>query len=255
MSEAGNRPVGDRRGAGFDGAGSDGAGFDVDGTRVSFGGASADHGDLLESYAAVLRSVRKAGTGGALQLRVHDLRALASAVGADGHDVEIRIRALLGCTAAEARSIHKELIRRRLLQPVAALAVGTAIIWGPAAAAQGDRPRLGPGVGSTSPAAATTAEMGPETQMTAPDNIGAPTPTTTTSAAAEIMTPAALPGEQVEPDASTTAAVAPNYTATSPTTAVERSEEQPDVGIPEGETPTIIIQGTSQGIIQGATQG
>jgi hypothetical protein len=218
----------------------------VDGTRVSFGGASADRGDLLESYAAVLRSVRNAGQVGAFRLRTQDLCALASAVGADGHDVEIRIRALLDCTASEARRIHKELVRRRLLQPVAALAVGTAIIWGPAAAAQGDRPRLGPGVGSTSPTAATTVDMGTGPQTTAPENIGSPSPTTT-SAAAEILTPATLPAEPVESDASPTTTVAPSYTATSPATAVERGEDYPDVGIPEGETPTVIIPGTIQG--------
>lgn len=215
-------------------------GLDVDGTKVSFGGRSADRGDLLASYAAVLRAVREARPGAELPLRTEDLEVLATAVGADGHDVEARIRSLLGCTPAEAKRVHRELVKRRLLRPVAMLAVGSAIVWGPAAAASGDRPTLGefqerptetiepalPGI----PLGATTT----------------PLPTTTSpSSTAPMVTPSieptgsaapTLPAEPIPAAAIPAAAIAePN-----PAEAVP-PPSTPDVGIPAGETPTVII--------------
>jgi hypothetical protein len=223
----------------------DRADFEVQGTRVSFGGASADRGDLVESYAAVLGSVRSTRPGDALQLRTDDLQVLALAIGADGHDVEARIRGLLGCTRDEARRIHKELVRRRLLQPVAALAVGTAIIWGPAAAAHSDRPSLGPVIESTTTTASTTAvpqfDVGTGPQMTSPSE--APIPT-----AAVVATQATLPTEQptivpAEPMVgATTTTAATHPVAVTPVEAT-RTDDQADVGIPAGETPTAIIVG------------
>jgi len=223
--------------------------FEVDGTRVSFGGATADRGDLVASYAAVLATVRATRPGDALRLRTDDLEVLALAVGADGHDVEARIRGLLGCTAEEARRIHKELVRRRLLQPVAALAVGTAIIWGPAAAARGDRPHLGSPEPSTTvavtpaptPASAGAASatdvadiadmMGTGPQMTS--DFGS-APTTTVPAAPETTVDAT-------PLATEPEAAQPEVAVDTPVAAEPETAATPDVGILPGEEPTAVV--------------
>ncbi len=214
----------------------------------------------MTSYAAVLRAVRNAKPGQGVQLRQSDLERLALAVGSDGHDVEAKIRALLGCTAVEAKRVHLELVKRRLLRPVAMLAVGTAIVWGPAAAASGDRPTLG----EFQPVESTIAEVetGTGPQMTG----GAPLPgipaeavatittvTPTTVATTSATLPAAdfpdpvLPTIDVPPAVAPVEADAPAVPGAasddSSDPAETRSTDAPDVGIPAGETPTVIIGG------------
>ncbi len=249
MSEAGDTGHHNERRRGSD--------LTVDGTKVSFGGNSADRGDLLASYAAVLRAVRDARPGGEVALRTADLEVLATAVGADGHDVEARIRSLLGCTTAEAKRVHRELVRRRLLRPVAMLAVGSAIVWGPAAAASGDRPTLGefqerptealeptpalPGVpfeATTTLAAATTTLLD---DTPAPDTGAVTSPpeadgeaTTLPGEPIEVEAPPTVPASEPSPPPTTTA---PPIVQDSPPSDVA----QPDVGVPDGEAPTVII--------------
>jgi hypothetical protein len=155
----------DRRGANW---------LHVDRGRISIAGQPVSADAALASYAAVLGAVRGAMPGEPLELRSEDLVVLAATLGTDDRDVENRIRALLGCSRAEARRIHRELIRRRLLRPVAALAVGSLLVWGPAAAARSDRPKLLPAPSTT----ATTA---------------AATTTSTTRAAKAVVAPASTP--------------------------------------------------------------
>jgi hypothetical protein len=222
--------------------------MNVDGTKVSFGGKSVDRGELLASYAAVLRAVRDARPGADLALRTADLEVLATAVGADGHDVEARIRSLLGCTAAEAKRVHRELVKRRLLRPVAMLAVGSAIVWGPAAAASGDRPTLGefqerptelldpspalPGI----PTAPTVISELTTTVPPAPDveELAATPPV---EASGSTLPAEVLPGEEPSLNGPVTSSTTAAPTATPAPSMVA----PPDVGIPDGETPTVII--------------
>jgi hypothetical protein len=131
----------------------------VDGTAVSIGRHRADAGDVPTSFAIVLRAVRGRRSRGANRLRLgnvrdDDLAVLAAALGEGGGTLEARIQALLDCSRTEARVIHRELRRRRLLTPVATMAVGAAVVWGPAAAARGDRPRLEDTATTTTAAAA-----------------------------------------------------------------------------------------------------
>jgi hypothetical protein len=225
-----------------------GDGIEVEGTRVSFGGETADHGCLVTSYAAVLRAVRNTRPGKPLQLRQADLEVLALAVGADDHAVETRIRGLLGCTAAEAKRIHVELVRRHLLRPVAMLAVGTAIVWGPAAAAHGDRPTLGewePRPETTAPTPAPSSGIPMMTnltvQPTAPTQAVAADLGTDPIAADATDAAVELPGAEAQTAATATTVSPPPSTEAAPTTTAAAAT--PDVGIPAGETPTMIIDG------------
>ncbi len=204
----------------------------------------------------VLRAVRNASPGQTLHLRLSDLERLALAVGADGHDVEAKIRALLGCTPAEAKRVHLELVKRRLLRPVAMLAVGTAIVWGPAAAASGDRPTLGEYEPAPIETTVAEVEMGTGPQMTggaplpgipaeAVATITTVTPSTvaTTSAtlpAADFPDPVPSPNEVPPATAPAAAAEARDDTASPGDTG---RADAPDVGIPSGEAPTLIIGG------------
>lgn len=128
----------------------------------------------LASYAAVLSAVRGATRDEPLALRSADLLALAAALDTDDHDVEARIRALLGCSSTEAHRVHRELVRRRLLRPVAALAAGSLLVWGPAAAARSDRPKLLPLPSTTTQATGPTTTSNPGPMDAAPAVASAP---------------------------------------------------------------------------------
>lgn len=213
----------------------------VDGTAVTIAGRSGDDGDLLQSYSNVLRAVRGARPGEPMGLRADDVAALALAIGADGHDVEIRIQALLGCTPAEAKVVHRELLRRRLLTPVAALAVGAAFVMVPAAAAQGDRPTLGP---ETDPQAQTTTSAPPVSASLPGTPGGAATATTVVVSAPsavpaiEMTTTVATYGPHADPLLEVPAATADTTTATT----ADTPTSGPDVGVLPGEDPTIVIE-------------
>lgn len=151
----------------------------VDRGRISMAGQPVSPDTALASYAAVLSAVRGATLGEPLPLRSEDLAVLAAALGTDDSDVETRIRALLGCSPTEARRVHRELVRRRLLRPVAALAAGSLLVWGPAAAARSDRPKLLPTPSTTAPDASATTTSAPIRLAPGPavaDNPNATTP-------------------------------------------------------------------------------
>ena len=220
----------------------------VDGTAVTMAGRHADDGDLLQSYSNVLRAVRGARRGEPMGLRADDVAALALAIGADGHDIEIRIQALLGCTPAEAQIVHRELLRRRLLTPVAALAVGAAFVMVPAAAAQGDRPTLGP---ETDPQAQTSTSAAPTALPGTPATGATPTTLATSTTvvvsapasgpAIEMTTTVATYGPHADPSlevpTATPAPTAPTAPAAPVTTTIA-----PDIGVLPGEDPTIVIE-------------
>jgi hypothetical protein len=202
--------------------------------------ASTAHDDVLAAYVELLRAVRAAEPGKAVALRTNDLEVLAATIGADVDDVEARIVELLRCSAAEARTLHDELRRRMLLVPLAGIALGAAAITGLVADAPGS-------TGATAshaevhaaPVAHTT------TSSTAPVAPSATTPTT--------VVPPATPTTVVPPVTTTTMTPLPPPVTTRPTTVVPAppatapvtaasapGTDDPPVGIPEGETPTIV---------------
>jgi hypothetical protein len=191
VSDLDATPPRDRRGANW---------LHVDRGRISMAGQPVSPDAALASYAAVLGAVRSAMPGEPLELRSEDLVVLAAALGTDDRDVENRIRALLGCSRAEARRVHRELIRRRLLRPVAALAAGSLLVWGPAAAARSDRPKLLPAPSTTATtattaAAATTSTSREATAVVAPASAPESVLPGATPAVAAPAGVAELPGE------------------------------------------------------------
>jgi hypothetical protein len=201
--------------------------------------ASTAHDDVLAAYVELLRAVREAKPGTAVALRTSDLEVLATTIGTEVDDVEARIVELLRCTRTEARTLHDELRRRKLLVPVAGLALGAVAITGVVAAAPGHAPA--PTAVHTAPVAhtTTTTTSTPSTPTTVapePHDTTAPTPTTPTSAAPPVTTTtmAPLPPPVTAPPTTAAPAVPAATAANAP------DVDDPPVGIPEGETPTIV---------------
>src|SRR3954453_8855729 len=86
--------------------------------------------EVLRKYVELVARVRQAQPGEPIALRADDLVALSSAIGQDTEHVEARIVELLGCTPREAHSLHSEMLRRKLVLPVAGFVAGLAIIGG-----------------------------------------------------------------------------------------------------------------------------
>jgi transcriptional regulator with XRE-family HTH domain len=161
--------------------------------------------EVLQKYAHLVQRVRHAQPGEPIALRSDDLVALSRALGHDPEHVEARIVELLGCTHREARSLHAEMLRRKLVVPVAGLVTGLAVITGVgvAAAATTHASSTHP---TTAPAAAA-----PAPTISTPPTTAAPAPVTpTTDAPAPVAAPAPVPP--------TTEAPAPPTTEAAPTT-------------------------------------
>lgn len=94
--------------------------------------------DVLQGYAALLRRLRGARPGEPLPLRAADLAALSGALGGTPEDVERRIVELLGCSREEASQLRAELLRRKVILPVAGLAAGVAMFAAAQAGASDD---------------------------------------------------------------------------------------------------------------------
>jgi transcriptional regulator with XRE-family HTH domain len=97
--------------------------------------------EILTGYVKIVQRVRRSKPGEPLVLRSTDVVALAAVLNADRGDIEERLAELLGCTVGEARALHAELLRRKVLLPVAGLAAGVAAFAGVAHAAQSDDPK------------------------------------------------------------------------------------------------------------------
>jgi transcriptional regulator with XRE-family HTH domain len=208
---------------------------------------SADADEVLGTYIGIISRLRQSEPGEPIALRTADLVALSSALGQDPAHIEARIVELLGCTPREARSLHAELLRRKLVLPVAGLVAGLAVVAGIGVAA------AAPGSSASTPAAPPAATAGPPPSVAA--NQTPPTttivhvpkaePTTTIAAqTAAPATPAATPATTPAPaaPAATPAAPAATTQAAQPA-AVPRPVITPDstpMSIPPNETVTII---------------
>ena len=91
---------------------------------------SDDAEALLGKYVELVSRVRHARPGEPIALRADDVVALSAAIGQDTMHVEARIVELLGCTPYEAKSLHAEMLRRKLVVPVAGLVAGLVIVGG-----------------------------------------------------------------------------------------------------------------------------
>ena len=91
---------------------------------------SSDADELLGQYVEIVSRLRSSQPGQPLALRADDLVALSSALGQHSEHVEARIVELLGCTPFEAHSLHSEMLRRKLVLPLAGLVAGIAMVSG-----------------------------------------------------------------------------------------------------------------------------
>jgi transcriptional regulator with XRE-family HTH domain len=224
--------------------------------RIEVGGtirilASQARDDVLGGYVDLLTALRGAKPGETVPLRHADLEALAYELGRDVDDIEARIVELLRCTREEAAIVHAEL-RRRMLVPVAGVAVGVAAWAGAIVATQHPAPASAPQrsieqaqpVATDTPITPTTATASAATTSTVP------APSTTASTAAPAPSPTTPPPSTAapaptappapSPPSNTAPAPAPTPTAPAEPTPMTTQAPPPDVSIPGGETPTIV---------------
>jgi transcriptional regulator with XRE-family HTH domain len=216
--------------------------IEVDDRRMVVGDEVAaldttDGDEVLGKYVELVSRVRQAPPGEPIALRVDDLVALSIAIGRDTDDVEARIVDLLGCSPREAKSLHAEMLRRKLVLPVAGFVAGLAIVGGVGVASASNPPSPGPAghggevVGRVVPAshdvAAPSTTAAPTTRTEPPVTQAAPPPT------AAPVAPEAPVGEPAEDPAVSGPAADPHA----------RPVITPDttpMGIPPNETVTII---------------
>ncbi len=193
--------------------------------------------EMLGDYVEILRTVRDAKPGEPIPLRAADLEALAAALGENTDDIDARIVELVRCTPEQATLLHHELVRRRVLVPAAGLAIGVAAIAGVAMVAEhpgASRPPL-----QTENVARHTPSAGSAGTPSSTTTPSTTTPSTTPSTAAPATTAPATTAPATATPTTTTPTTAP---ATAPATAAATTPptDDPIVGIPPGETHTII---------------
>jgi transcriptional regulator with XRE-family HTH domain len=240
--------------------------IDVTERRVEVAGTvelaeSEDTDEVLHTYVSIVARLRTSEPGTPIALRADDLVALSSALGQNPDRVEARIVELLGCSPHEAHSLHMEMLRRKLVVPVAGLVAGLAVVTGigmvgmasaspttnqpaPATATARDTrvvtmaAPVAPKPVATSATAAPAPAPAVETPAVAAPAVAAPAPAPATP---ETAAPAA-PEETVAP---AVADVEPVTTpaATPAVTPVKRPVIEPDdtpMSVPANETVTII---------------
>src|SRR5204863_3470841 len=144
---------------------------------------------------------RDTGPGDPLALRTADIVALAGALGRDPEAIEQWIADALGCTRAEARRLHGELLRRKVILPVAGLAAGMAAFAGSAAAVQS--PSSSATHIQAQPVVATTPSTTSPTQPAPTTAKPVPVATTTTTTTTTAAKPAPAPAPAVDTTAPT----------------------------------------------------
>jgi transcriptional regulator with XRE-family HTH domain len=86
-------------------------------------GATGGNDAVLRRYVARIRQERGAAATDRVQLRHDDVEALAVILDLGDSDLQRRLVAIVGITADEARWVGRQLLRRRLLFPVAGVGV------------------------------------------------------------------------------------------------------------------------------------
>jgi transcriptional regulator with XRE-family HTH domain len=192
-----------------------------------------DADDVLAGYVDIVHRLRDTAPGDPLALRNVDIVALAGALGRDHAVIEQRISEVLGCTRAEAGRLHHELLRRKVILPVAGLAAGMAAFAGSAAYAQPSSSASNipaPAITATTTSTTPPARPPRATPPTTVKPVAAPTtPTTNAPAQTDATVP---PSEQ---QAEVPVAVAPP----------QADPNDPPVSVLPGETPITIIIGTA----------
>ena len=208
---------------------------------------STDGDEVLGKYVALVARLRQSQPGEPIALRTDDLVALSNAIGRSTDDVEARIVEVLGCTPREAHSLHAEMLRRKLVLPVAGLVAGLAIVTG-VGVASASNPPSAPTVPSNETAVHQTVPLSHDVPAPTPTTEPVPTtqpalpvlhPTPTTVAPTEEHTDATEPTESAESTASTDAPDQPAPAAEPDAHPVVTPDSTP-MSIPPNETVTII---------------
>jgi len=200
---------------------------------------SDDADELLGHYVDIVARLRSSQPGAPLALRTDDLVALSSALGQDSDRVEARIVDLLGCTPFEAHSLHSEMLRRKLVLPLAGLVAGIALVSGAgmAQASAGAQAPASESVGHVAAAHIAAGHVAAGNVVTAVVD----TPPTTV-----VVKPPAPTPPPPTPETPTTQAPAPEVSdapvadaqATMPPPVIQPDDTP--MGIPPNETVTII---------------
>jgi transcriptional regulator with XRE-family HTH domain len=90
----------------------------------------ATNGEILELFVALVRTERRAPDARELRLRQEDLDVLADALDLDDRDLEAQLVEIIGLTRAQASSVRSQLLRRRLVMPVAGALLGLGVVGG-----------------------------------------------------------------------------------------------------------------------------
>jgi transcriptional regulator with XRE-family HTH domain len=205
---------------------------------------SDDSDELLGQYVEIVSRLRQSPPGEPIALRADDLVALSNAVGQDPAYVEARIVDMLGCTPYEAHSLHSEMLRRKLVLPLAGLVAGIALVSGAgmASASAGAQPTAPDTVGHVAAAHIAAGHIAAGNVVTA---VVAPSPTTVVvkppaptpqPAAAETPAPETPAPDAPAPEVSD--APAAEAQATTPAPVIEPDDTP--MGIPANESVTII---------------
>jgi transcriptional regulator with XRE-family HTH domain len=157
--------------------------------------ASGSEHETLTDYVRIVQRLRNAKPGEPLSLRADDLAALAAALDQDPETVEQAIMELLGCSRAEARTLHRELLRRKVVLSVAGLAAGVAAVAGVQSASASGNPATPPAVVAHAPTTAMTVASKKTVVVPARHRRRATSTTTTPTTSAPVMHPA--PARQV----------------------------------------------------------
>jgi transcriptional regulator with XRE-family HTH domain len=202
-----------------------------------------DVDDVIAGYIDIVQRLRSTGPGDPLSLRTVDIIALAGALGRDRETIEQRIAEVLGCTPAEARHLHGELLRRKVILPVAGLAAGMAAFAGVAYAAHSPSPSTRIQTQPIAATASTTSTTAPKPKPTTPPTTATPTTPPPATVPAATNPPAQSHTRQVTTPTTDEPMVDATVPATTPppTVVPQPDPNDPPVSILPGETPITVI--------------
>src|SRR4051794_37046555 len=200
----------------------------------------ATNGEILGLFVSLVRAERHAPDARELRLRQEDLDVLADALDLDDRDLEAQLVEIIGLTRAEASSVRSQLLRRRLVMPVAGALLGLGVVGG----VQFLRSDKNPDVTTVAAVPATTvlAKRPPSTTIPAAESITVPRGATTPPAEALPPTASSPARSALTTPTSATPAVDVSATAAPPTTA--RRKPRPKLA-PSTTIPVQIAEPTT----------
>jgi transcriptional regulator with XRE-family HTH domain len=218
-----------------------------------------DSTEVLTAYVQIVARLRRARAGEALALRAADVVVLAAALNCDAEEIEQRIMTMLGCSRSEAKALHRELLQRKVILPVAGLAASVVALAGfTAAHAEGGAPAPKPPVETTVTTAASeiTVPTGPadagvlppvDIEPIAPPVTAPPAPLSPPTLSAPVWDEQDGITDSPPPDPSLPDATVPDDELAPDVPRPEIPEDTTPVSIPPGESVVIIGEPDSTG--------